>query len=236
MKKVLRLAVTDFKIVFRDPSLRSFLVLPVILFVLVVWALPLLVAKYDFLRDYVTLFIIVAAIENTQVFSFITTMVLIDEKETNVAKVYAVVPLTGFEYLLSRFIFPFLFTVFLNIVLFSVQPFFEISWMVNLYLSLLIALIVPVYVLSINSLVDNRLQGMVYIKAANLIVLLPMAAFFLQSKFNFLFGLFPTHWIFRTINQALVSHEYIGNSIVAWIFFLVLLGGTAYTFRIKHFV
>ncbi|WP_025865682.1 hypothetical protein [Prolixibacter bellariivorans] len=122
MKKILRLALIDFKIIFRDPSLRVFLVLPVILFVLIVWLVPYLVAKYEFLVPYLSLMLVGAVIENTQMYSFISSMVLIDEKETNVAKTYGVVPLTKRQYILSRMLIPYLFTVALNVILFWVQP------------------------------------------------------------------------------------------------------------------
>lgn len=49
MKKILRLALIDFKLIFRDSSLRTFLFFPLVLLGLFVWALPALVMKYDFL-------------------------------------------------------------------------------------------------------------------------------------------------------------------------------------------
>ncbi|MCG8330102.1 MAG: hypothetical protein MI974_20560 [Chitinophagales bacterium] len=236
MNKIIKLALTDIKIIFRDSSLRVFLVLPLVLFALIIWAVPNLVSKYDFLEPYLSLFLIVAVIENTQVFSFISSMVLIDEKETEVAKAYGIVPLSKLEYLLSRFLFPYLFTVSLNVILFLVQPFYDISLGANLGISFLTALVVPVYVLGINSIVQNRMQGMVYIKAFNMLVLIPVAAFFTPDKLKHLFGFFPTHWIFQSIDY-LTQGKTIGMLLA--IGFLVL-GGLLWwlssVFLRKHFL
>jgi fluoroquinolone transport system permease protein len=236
IKKILKLATTDFKIIFRDASIRSFLALPAILFVLIVWAVPPLVEKYDFLIPYLPLFLVFAVIENTQTFCFISTMVLIEEKETEVAKVYGVVPLTNAEYIVSRFLIPYLFTVLSNVILFLVQPLFEVSLEANLLISFLAALVVPVYVLSINAIVQNRMQGMVYIKAFNMIVLLPIAAFFVPENIVHLFGIFPTHWIFQSIEnvtQGLSAGLMLG---IGFVFFSVLVLVSSKWFIKRHFV
>ncbi|WP_341225674.1 hypothetical protein [uncultured Arcticibacterium sp.] len=236
MKKILKLALTDFKIIFRDPSLRPFLVLPLVLFVLIIWGVPYLVSQYSFLEPYLPLFLVVAVIENTQAFCFISSMVLIDEKETDVAKVYGVVPLSRLEYLLSRFFIPYFFTVFLNVLLFFLQPFFDISIGANIAISFLAALVVPVYVLTINALVQNRLEGMVYIKALNMLVLVPIAAFFVPESFKHFFGFLPTHWIFQSIENATKGVSTSLYVILGFVFFSLLLWFVSKVFVRKHFV
>lgn len=236
MKKILKLAITDFKLIFRDPSLRSFLFFPIILMTLIVWVLPTLVQKQDFLIPFIPVFLIVAAIENTQMFSFISSMVLIDEKESDVAKVYAIVPFTKFNYIISRFLLPYLFTVTLNVVLFSIQPFYTITLGNILVISTLTALIVPLYVLSINAIVKNRMQGMVYIKAFNMIVLLPIAAFFVPEKMKHIFGILPTHWIFQSIDNLVRGIPIANFAIIGFVFIGVLIGIASKRFIQKHFV
>ncbi|AWW00288.1 ABC transporter permease [Arcticibacterium luteifluviistationis] len=236
MKKIFKLAITDFKIIFRDSSLKPFLFLPVILFALILWGVPYLVDKYEFLRPYLSLFLVIAIIENTQVFSFISTMVLIDEKETEVSKVYGVIPLSKFEFLVSRFLIPCLFTVLLNVVLFWVQPFFVIDLGYILLISLLAALVVPVYVLSIASIVQNRIQGMIYIKAFNMLVLIPIAAFFVPDNFKHFFGVLPTHWIFQSIENVCKGDSAYLLIAIGFLFFSVLLWRISRVFIRKHFV
>lgn len=236
MKKIFKLSITDFKLIFRDPSLRTFLFFPVILIVLIIWVLPSLVEKYDFLIPFLPVFIIVAAIENTQMFCFISSMVLIDEKESDVAKVYGIVPFTKFQYIISRFLIPYLFTVALNIILFFAQPFYTISLGNNLAISFLTALIVPLYVLSINAIVKNRMQGMVYIKAFNMIVLIPIVAFFVPEKIKHVFGVLPTHWIFQSIDNVVNQLSIVKFTVIGFLFIGGLIWIASKQFIQKHFV
>lgn len=236
MKKLLHLSLIDFKLIFRDPSLRIFLVLPFVLFALVIWVLPGLVNTYPLLRPYLPVFLMIALIENTQMFCFISSMVLIDEKETQVAAVYGIVPLSRIYYLVSRLLIPFLFTAMLNELLLLVQPFYPVGLAAGILLSLLTALVVPVYVLGINAIVKNRMQGMVYIKAFNMLVLLPLLAFFVPKDISPLFGLLPTHWIFQSTAALTRQASLLLPASIGFVFLGALLWLTARLFIRKHFL
>ncbi|WP_373524536.1 hypothetical protein [Aquiflexum sp.] len=236
MKKILKLALMDFKLVFRDSSLRTFLFLPIVLLGLIIWALPALVVKYDFLTAYLSVFLVIAVIENTQLFCFISSMVLIDEKESDVAKVYGVVPFSKWQYIVSRFFFPYFITVLLNFILIYIQPFYIISLSSNLTISLHTALIVPIYVLGINTIVKNRMEGMVYIKAFNMLVLIPIAAFFVPEKFKHFFGFFPTYWIFQSVENLTKGISIVTMSTIGFLFLGFLLYFVSIQFMKKHFI
>lgn len=235
MKKIFSLALADFKIIFRDPSLKSFLFLPILLFALIVWAVPPLVESYDFLADYLYLFLVVAVIENTQMFSFISSMVLVDEKENMVNKVFGIVPLKKSEFILSRFLLPYTFTVLLNIILLSVQTLIPISIVQLLTVSFVAALVVPAYAMAVNSFVKNRMQAMIYIKAINMLVLLPIAAFFIPGNLKHLFGILPTHWLFQSIQAITVNESPNILLLVSLLFFALLIVFMAKLFSKRHF-
>jgi fluoroquinolone transport system permease protein len=236
MRKIVKLAISDSKIIFRDPSLKSFFFLPILLFALIIWGVPFLVGKYDFLEPYLPLFLVIAVIENTQMYCFISSMVLIDEKETNVAKVYGIIPLSKPEYLISHFLIPYFFTVFLNIVLFLVQPFYEVGIIVNILISMLAAAVVPVYAMAINSIVQNRMQGMVYVKAFNMLVLIPIAAFFVPENIKHIFGIFPTHWVFQSINNLANGLETGFMLGIGFLFYAIFIWFVSKVFVRKHFI
>jgi fluoroquinolone transport system permease protein len=236
MRKIVKLAISDSKIIFRDPSLKSFFFLPILLFTLIIWGVPFLVGKYDFLEPYLPLFLVIAVIENTQMYCFISSMVLIDEKETNVAKVYGIIPLSKPEYLISHFLIPYFFTVFLNIVLFLVQPFYEVGIIVNILISMLAAAVVPVYAMAINSIVQNRMQGMVYVKAFNMLVLIPIAAFFVPENIKHIFGIFPTHWVFQSINNLANGLETGFMLGIGFLFYAIFIWFVSKVFVRKHFI
>jgi fluoroquinolone transport system permease protein len=236
MKKILRLAIVDFKLIFRDPSLRTFLFFPIILIGLIIWALPALVIKFDFLTPYLPVFLVVTVIESTQMFCFISSMVLIDEKESDVAVVYGVIPFSKWQFIVSRFLIPYFFTALLNFILLIIQPFYSIGFCSNLAISLLTALIVPIYALSINTIVKNRMQGMVYIKAFNMLVLIPIAAFFVPEKFRHLFGILPTHWVFQSVEYAAKGISVVTMSTIGFVYFAIILLLVSRQFIRKYFI
>jgi fluoroquinolone transport system permease protein len=236
MNKISSLAITDFKLIFRDSSLRLFLILPLVLFVLIVYLLPILVADYPQIQPYLILFLMVGVIENTQAFCFISTMVLVDEKENNVAIVYGVTPLSKIEYLLSRFLFPFLFTCLLNILLLAFQPFFAMSFSIALIVAFLAAMIVPIYVLAVNTVAINRMQSMVYIKAFNMVVLLPIAAFFVSKEYQIFFGILPTYWLFKIMDNWVLNIPILLPLVICVLFLTVLLALFSTTFLKRHFL
>lgn len=223
MNQLIKLSITDFKLIFREPSLRAFLVLPVILFVVFLCFFPTMIEKYPILEPYVSIILMVGVIENTQLFSFISSMVLIDEKESNVAVNYGIVPINKSAFVTSRLLLPNLITVLLNLLFLAWQPYYEFPFPEDLFLALISSLVVPVYVLSINSVVDNRMKGMIYIKAFNMIVLLPLAAFFVPAGFQHLFGLLPTHWIYQGIQQMTMGESPVLFLLIGMVYLLALL-------------
>ncbi|WP_148303829.1 hypothetical protein [Prolixibacter bellariivorans] len=116
------------------------------------------------------------------------------------------------------------------------SAFFTIGWGTNLILSLLAGLVVPVYVLAINAIAENRMQGMVYVKAFNLLVLVPIVAFFVPDNFKHLFGIFPTHWVFQSVNNATLGLPFGWLAAIGFLFFGVLLWWVSKLFIRKHFV
>lgn len=201
------IAINDLKLVFRDATLKTFLVLPVLLFVMAIWLVPVLLTKFDYLNDYINLILIVLIIENTQGFCIINSLLFIEEKETNTAKVYGILPISKYSLIFARLFIPYVLTVIFNLVFLIFQNFVHLSMMYNLTISLLAALIVPIYVLLMSSFAKNRLEGMVYIKLFNLLVLLPIAAFFITGSWKHFLGLLPTHWLFQSLDSVLNSYS-----------------------------
>jgi fluoroquinolone transport system permease protein len=236
MNKLIKLAAADFKIIFRDPSLKVFLFLPLLMFAVFIWFLPLMVEKYTFLVPYIPIFIFVGIIENTQTFSFIISMVLLDEKETGVAKTYGIVPLSNFEYPASRFVFPYIFTFLVNVLFLKIQPFIPIEAKTNITLSFLTGLIVPLYAMGINAIATNRMQGLIYIKAFNMLILIPIAAFFIPGQLKHIFGMLPTHWIFQTVENLANNAPLGGMMLIGFMWICSLTWFVSKIFMKKHFM
>lgn len=237
-REIRTIAFNDLKLIFSDATLKAFLILPVLLFVMAVWLVPMLLNKFDFLNDYINLFLIVLIIENTQGFCIINSLLFIEEKETQVAKVYGILPISKVHLIFARLFIPYVLTVFFNLVLLSFQNLVNLSITYSLIVSILAALIVPIYTLLLSSFAKNRLEGMVYIKLFNLLVLLPIAAFFITSSWKHLLGLLPTHWLFQSLDSGLnvsTSSEEILYGLIYLVFSLVTLKYSARLFLKTQF-
>ena len=183
IKQLAKVSVADFKLIFRDPSLWMFLFLPVLIFAVINVFLPYLTGRYEAVNAYVPHVLIVATVENTQMFGFIYSMVFIEEKETEVARVYGVLPVSKSSFVLSRLIIPCLITAGFTWGILFLQPFYDLPLFPTLLFAILSGLVVPVYCLGISILSANKMSGMVWIKVFNILVVLPVAAFFVPGSF-----------------------------------------------------
>ncbi|PLX20840.1 hypothetical protein C0584_03585 [Candidatus Parcubacteria bacterium] len=236
MREILKIAIMDMKLLFRDKSLRAFLVLPLVIYALFLFLLPWLADKYVFLAPYLYLFVILGTIENTQTFCFISSMVLLDEKESGVAKTYGVIPLAGYQFVLSRILFPFLITTLINFIFLLVQPFFSIGLISNLLISLLLSLVVPLYVLTLNLFAKTRVEGLVFVKAFNIVVLIPIASFFMPQFLEYIFSFIPTFWAFQSLNFIIENNSFWAPMIFGFGLYFTLIFIVAKQFLKKHFL
>lgn len=236
MKQLIKLSISDFKIIFRDPSLRVFLFMPILIFLVINYFFPFLIVKFPVFEDYVIYVIIVATIELVQMFGFIYSMVLIDEKETEVAKIYGVLPISKFWFIIFRLIIPMIITVILTWLILMLQPFYDLSPISVFVFATLTGLIVPAYVIGIVNMCKNRMEGMVWMKVFNVIVLIPITAFFIPGPLQNLFGIFPTHWAFQSMYNIINAETFQWQIVVGALYFMVLIFILARKFAVKHFI
>jgi fluoroquinolone transport system permease protein len=104
-----------------------------------------------------------------------------------------------------------------------------------LYFSVVASFLVPSYAIGVSLFSANRLEGLVWIKVFNIIVVLPAVAFFVPGVFSNLFGILPTHWFFQSLYGIFTQGEYIMNLAIAGIYSLILIVLTIWIFSRKHF-
>ena len=97
-------------------------------------------------------------------------------------------------------------------------------------------MIVPVYVIGITNFAKNRMEGMVWIKVFNVLVIIPVAAFFIPGPFQYLFGIFPTHWVFQGMYNIIEFNPYLSQLGLGFIYLGFLLYFVTQQFSKKHFV
>ena len=235
MNQLIKTSVSDFKLVFRDPSLRIFLAIPFLALAVVNWLLPYLVTNYQGVETYVPFVLMAAALQMSTMFGFIYCMVLIEEKDTEVSKVYGILPVSKTGFISFRLLIPFLLSTIFTWIILESQPFYEIPVLSSFFVSVLAGLIAPLFALVVTVLSKNKMAGMTWYKLFNLLVVIPLVAFFAPSGFSGLFGAIPTHWIFQSINDLINGQQFILNILIGFVLTIGLLIFLVKRFANNHF-
>lgn len=235
MQQILKISIADFWLIFRDASLKTFLFLPLLIFFIILWALPELIKAFPIVADYKKYILIVSTIQLTQMFGFIYGMMLVDEKETGVAKVYGILPVNKIGFIIGRFFMPIIITILLTFLLLLVQPFYNLASFPCLIFSILSGLLVPVYAIGVSLLSKNRIEGLVWVKVMNLIIVLPIVAFFVPKNISYFFSVFPTYWLYLGLDQMIFNQYFMINWAAGFLYLLILLTLFSLQFTKKHY-
>jgi fluoroquinolone transport system permease protein len=197
METLIKVAINDFRLIFRDNSLKIFLVLPLLTLVVIRYALPYIAEIYEVLQDYIFVIMVLATTQGPTAFGFIYSMVFVDEKDTSVAKVYGILPISKFWFVVFRLIPPFILATLSTFCLLLVEPFYGLPVIPILVYSIVGGLAAPLMTLFVAILSKNKIEAMTWQKLFNLPLLLPVFAFFVPVSFSFLFALFPAFWAYK---------------------------------------
>ncbi len=235
MEKLIKVAINDFKLVFRDSSLRFFFIFPILSLFVVRYGFREIADEFAVIRPYISVLMMAATMQNSLMFGFIYSMVLIDEKDTRVARVYGILPVSKFWFVIFRLIAPFLFATISTFVMLLVQPFYELPILANIFYSALAGLVAPLMVLFVATVANNKIEGMTWQKLFNLPTSLPLLAFFLPASFSFLFGILPTHWAYQGFNGMISGDAFVLYVLVGYIYSLLLIAVFGRRFSVSHF-
>ncbi len=210
MKKLVKVAVNDFKLVFRDNSLKIFIILPLLTLPVIRYGVPYIAGVYEVLQDYIPIILMLATMQGSIAFGFIYSMVLVDEKDTSVAKVYGILPVSKFWFVVFRLIPPFFLATLATVLLLLVEPFYGLPVVSNFVYSTLAGLVSPLMILVVATTAKNKIEAMTWQKLFNIPLYLPILAFFVPASFSLIFAVFPTFWAYQGFNFLING----GNSAV----------------------
>jgi len=236
MEKLINVAVNDFRLVFRDRSLRFFLIFPILNLLVVRYGVPFAIQNFELLNNYVAVILMAMTTQGSLIFGFIYSMVLIDEKDTQVAKVYGVLPVSKFWFVNFRLIAPFLLSTLATFLVLVVEPFFGIPLVLNLFYSAIVGLVAPLMALFVATMSKNKIEGMTWQKLFNIPVSLPLLAFFVPVSFSFMFAILPTYWAFKGLNNIIAGENFALYLLVGIAYSVGLVALFARRFSKTHFV
>jgi fluoroquinolone transport system permease protein len=198
-RRWLALARIDARNVGRDPLLRWIALYPILVALLLRWGVPALtdrlVLRYHW--DLAPYYLLLASFLLT-LMPLLTGMVvgflLLDQKDDQTLDALQVTPLTLGGYLLYRLTVPLLLSFAMTLLLFPLAGLARVAPAPLILISLAGAPLAPIFALFLASLARNKVQGFALMKAAGLLFLPPVIAYFVPDPWQPIFGLVPTYW------------------------------------------
>lgn len=187
----------DFKNIRRDPTLLVLLFVPFILLILLRIVIPLLTSYYPDLSLYYPVVIALFGLLNASFPGFIVSFILLDEKDLHLLQVIKVTPVSLSGFLLVRLIYMSVIGFLTGFMIIRYNGFYHLSPLESIELSILCMLNAPILLLSMATLAKNKVEGLTYMKAANILLLLPVAVLFITTPYENMLALFPAFWVYK---------------------------------------
>jgi fluoroquinolone transport system permease protein len=235
MNKLIKVAVNDFRLVFRDNSLKIFIFLPLLILVVMRYGVPYAARTYEVVHTYVAFILMLASMQGATAFGFIYSMVLVDEKDTQVAKVYGILPISKFWFVAFRLIPPFLLATLATFALLLVEPFYDLPVISSFVYSALAGLVAPLMTLFVATAAKNKIEAMTWQKLFNLPLFLPVFAFFVPASFSVLFAIFPPYWAYQGFDSLIKGGNFWFYLLIGFTHSILLLVWMIKRFTGSHF-
>ena len=189
----------DLRNVGRDEMLRWMVLIPLLLALLVRYGWPVIVAqlqsRYQFdLAPYVVMIMSYLVIGAPAVFGVVIGFLLLDERDEGSLIALQVTPLSLNNYVAYRLGLPVVLTVILLIISLPLAGVTTFSLGELLLLALVAAPLAPLLAIFLAAFATNKVQGFALMKGAGILFVIPFAAYFIDSSWQWAFGLLPTFW------------------------------------------
>lgn len=200
MKKYFNIILYDAKSIKRDPTLLMLTIVPVIILFVLRLGVPMLANIYQPISLYYKIIIGLFSILNASFPLFLVTFLLLDEKDQNIFEAIKITPVSISGILLTRLAYMSLFSLFTGFLILQFNGFYILPLLQAIKLDILCVLSVPAMLLIMVTLAKNKVEGLTYLKAVNITIILPIAIFFVDTPFKNLLAILPAFWVFKFIN------------------------------------
>ncbi len=174
------------------------MVFPLLIVVLVRWLVPYITEKqapwFDLVPFYPLIISYFLVLLIPLMFGVVIGFLLLDERDDQTLTALQVTPLPLDSYLMYRIALPFMLSVLTAVVAVPLTGLVQVPFLPLLLVSLLASLEAPIFALALASIAENKVQGFALMKGSGVILLAPVAAYFVPSGLQLLFGIIPTYW------------------------------------------
>lgn len=226
----------DLRNITRDPMLLYIPLIPVVMAVVFRWGIPplgeVLLERLNFdLQPYYPLIASLFLFLVPALVSLMVGFLLLDEKDENTILALMVSPLPLSHFLLYRAALPTLLGMVVTLLTFPLTNLAQIGFAHLLLVCFLAALTGPINALFLAAFVSNKVAGLNVLKFINMVMLLPIAAFFLPMPMQLLAGVVPHYWGMKVFMQAVEGQPYGIYALIAAMYCLALIALLLRQFR-----
>ena len=215
MQFLYKIVRNDLKLIFRDKSLVVMFIIPVAIILICRFGIPQLAVLVPAMRSYYWLLVAVLTMVTAATPSYLFSFIFLDERDENVHVQLQVLPVPDNFILKIRIAFTicFGFIFSLLILLLNGLTYFEILPLVMI--SLLFALVPPVLTFSITAFAKNKIEAATLYKGLNVVLFIPLIAFFIRGETRTLFRIIPFFWIYESVHINMLNLHFFVSFLVA---------------------
>lgn len=236
MRAIAAFSWNDLANIRRDSLLLYIAVIPWVMVLLLRLLIPVAAAwlyeRYAIeLAAYYPLVLSFLLIQMPMMFGVITGLLVLDERDADTLTVLRVTPLPMWSYAGYRLATAVLFSVVYLVILLPLTGMVRLAQMPALVPSLLLAgLLAPVLAMLLAAFAGNKLEGLALMKGSGILLLGPLAAYFVSAEWQLLLGLLPTYWPARAFWAASAGEP-------AWPYLLVgvIYNGALLAWLVRRF-
>ena len=205
---------SDLRQILRDPVMASLLMAPLLVIVLfkllLVFLVPAVAVSTGFdITPWYPWILAFVLILNAGMLGVVTGFMMLDDKDGHISELMAVTPSGRSGYLLNRLSFASALCGLYTIVAYYILKVVSLDVFSVVVLSVLLAVYSATIGLLLYSGAENKVKGLTFSKALNLLILFAFADLFSLRWFTTVAWFFPPYWISQIIINPFAFHVYV---------------------------
>lgn len=195
----------DIKLIFREPILIIFMILPLFIIgivkLLVTYGVPLLFQYTGFdLRPYYGYVLAMALLMAPFMLGTVGGFLMIDDRDARIFELMSVTPLGYLGYIIMRSLIPFSTAFTYTIIGYYLIDIYYVHLVLLVYLALLNSLSGVLIGLFLFTFAEDKVKGVTYSKGLSMLNVLAAADLFGLPWLSIIGALTPFYWVVRLIN------------------------------------
>lgn len=238
MRVLTAFGLNDLRNIRRDSLLLYIVLIPWLLVVLVRLIVPGVTDwlaesfNFDLVPYYPLILSFFFVLQLPMLFGIVSGFLVLDERDEGTLTALRVTPISITSYALYRICFTILLSVSYVLACLLATGLMPISLLPSVVpVALVAGLLSPVFVMLLAAFANNKVEGLALMKGFGILLLGPLAAYFIHSKWQLLLGLLPSYWpakAFWVASSGGVIWPYL---LVGFIYPILLLIALLHRFR-----